>query len=307
MNISMDNRKKYVYIINMTKKSNKPNIYGFFNYREYLSALFNYHKAMYPVFSHRFIVSKAGFKSPNSLKNVIDGERNLSLEGAERFAEAFKLEKKERIFFIALVKFNTAKSQVEKERFLAELIKLRKISLPARLKDDQLEILNNWWHVAIREITALPDFKNSSIWVSRMLTPSINPKDAAASLKLLKKLGLIRKTENGWKPAEKIVQSAPEVRHVYAARFHREMIGLGMDAISRFAPQVREISGTTLRLSGSDVPRVKTLLQNFQRQLLDFAAGSQDADQIYQINFQFFPLVKPDRPNHLKKEKAEQL
>jgi len=303
----MEYRKKCVYIINMAVKSNKPNIYSFFNYREYLLALFNYHKAMSPVFSHRFIVSKAGFKSPNSLKNVIDGERNLSLEGAERFAEAFKLEKKERIFFIAMVKFNTAQSQVEKERYLAELIKLRKISLPASLKDDQMEILNKWWHVAIREITALPDFKNSSIWVSRILTPPIDPKDAAASLNLLKRLGLIRKTENGWKPVEKTMQSASEVHHVYAARFHREMIGLGMEAISRFAPKLREISGTTLRLSGNDIPRVKILLQNFQRQLLDFAASSQDADQIYQLNFQFFPLVKPNRPNVIKKRKTEQL
>jgi uncharacterized protein (TIGR02147 family) len=289
----------------MAAKNNKPNIYGFFNYRKYLLSLFNYHKAMNPVFSHRFIVSKAGFKSPNSLKNVIDGERNLSLEGAERFAEAFKLDNKERIFFIAMVKFNTAQSQVEKERYLTELIRLRKISLPARLKDDQMEILNKWWHVAIREITALPDYKNSSIWVSRILTPSIDRKDAAASLNLLKRLGFIRKTENGWKPAEKTMQSAPEVRHVYAERFHREMIGLGMEAISRFAPKLREISGTTLRLSGNDVPRVKTLLQNFQRQLLDFAASSKDADQIYQLNFQFFPLVKPDRPNRIQKGKAE--
>jgi uncharacterized protein (TIGR02147 family) len=289
----------------MAIKSNKPNIYSFFNYREYLLALFNYHKALSPVFSHRYIVSKAGFKSPNSLKNVIDGERNLSLEGAERFAEAFKMEKKERFFFITMVKFNTAKSQSEKDRYLSELIKLRKFSLPANLNDDQMEILNKWWHVAIREIIALPDFKNSSIWVSRILTPSIDRKDAAISLNLLKRLGFIRKTENGWEPVEKTMQSAPEIRHAYGARFHREMMRLGMEAISRFAPNLREISGTTLRLSGSDVPRVKTLLQNFQRQLLDFAASSQDADQIYQLNFQFFPLVKPDRPNRIQKEKAE--
>jgi uncharacterized protein (TIGR02147 family) len=289
----------------MTEKSSKPNIYSFFNYREYLLALFNYHKTVSPVFSHRYIVSRAGFKSPNSLKNVIDGERNLSLEGAEKFAEAFKMDKKERLFFITMVKFNTVKSQSEKDRCLTELIKLRKTSSPASLKDDQMEILNKWWHVAIREITALPDFKNSSIWISRVLTPPIDRKDAAASLNLLKKLGFIRKTENGWEPVEKTMQSAPEIRHVHAAKFHREMMRLGTEAISRFAPNLREINGTTLRLSGSDVPRVKTLLQNFQRQLLDFAASSQNADQIYQLNFQFFPLVKPNRPNRLQKEKAE--
>ncbi len=303
----MDKHINFVYIITMAAESIKPNIYTYFNYREYLSALFNYHKVITPVFSHRYIVAKAGFKSPNSLKNVINGERHLSVEGAERFAAAFKMDKNERTFFIALVKFNTATSQKEKEQCLSELLRLRNASLPAGMNDEQLEILSAWWHVAIREITALPDFKNSSLWISRVLEPSISPADAASSMRLLKKTGFIRKTENEWKPVEKTMQSDPAVSHVYASMFHREMIKLGMEAISRFSHELREISGTTLRLSGQDVPRVKTLLQNFRRQLLDFAAGSQNADQVYQLNFQFFPLVKPDRPRRIKKGTEERL
>jgi uncharacterized protein (TIGR02147 family) len=303
----IENRIKFVYIKYMAAEIIKPVIYTFFNYREYLSALFKYHKAINPAFSHRFIVSKAGFKSPNSLKNVINGERHLSVEGAERFANAFKMEVNERVYFVMMVKFNTVNSQAEKDLYLTQLLKLRKGSLPAGLKDEQLDIMSAWWHIVIREMTALPDFKNSSLWVSRVLAPPIGHGDAAASLGLLKKRGLIRKTEDGWKPAEKTMQSDPEVSHVYAARFHREMIRLGMEAISRFSHELREISGTTLRLSGNDIPRVKTLLQNFRRQLLDFAAGSEDADQVYQLNFQFFPLVNPVRPLRVNKGKAEQV
>lgn len=291
----------------MADEAKKPNIYTFYNYREYLSALFNYHKAINHVFSHRYIVTKAGFKSPNSLKNVINGERHLSIEGAERFATAFKMEVNERNYFIILIKFNTARSQKEKERHLAELLKLRNISLPVNLQDEQMEIMSAWWHVAIREITALPDFKNSSLWVSRVLTPPIRHKDAAASLNLLKRTGFIIKTNEGWKPVEKTMQTSPEVTHVLAVRFHREMIKLGMEAIARFSHKMREISGTTLRLSSSDVPRIKTMLQNFRRQLLDFAASSKDADQIYQLNFQFFPLVNPNRPRRMKKREEDEL
>jgi uncharacterized protein (TIGR02147 family) len=285
----------------------KPNIYTFFDYREYLSALFNYHKAISPVFSHRYIVSKAGFKSPNSLKNVINGQRHLSIEGAERFAGAFKMEERERTYFIIMVRFTTVTSAKEKERCLSELLKLRKSSLPAGLKEEQMDILSAWWHVAIREITALPDFKNSSLWVSRVLVPPISHTDAAASLRLLKKLGLIRKTKTGWGPVEPTLRSDSEVYHVYASMFHREMIKLGMEAISRFSHELREISGTTLRLSKRDVPRAKTLLQNFRLQLLDFASSSQDADQVYQLNFQFFPLIKPNRPQRLNNQKAKQI
>ncbi len=289
----------------MTDAIAKPNIFTFFNYREYLSALFNYHKAVNPVFSHRYIVARAGFKSPNSLKNVINGGRHLSIDGAERFATAFRMEEKERGYFILLVRFTTAGSPSEKERCLEELLKLRNASLPAGLKDEQMEIMSAWWHVAVREITALPDYRNSSLWISRMLVPQIRHKDAAASLALLKRTGFIGKTETGWRPVDKTMQSDPEVTHILASHFHRQMIRLGLESIARFSHELREISGTTLRLSGNDVPRVKTLLQNFRRQLLDFAAGSQDADQVYQLNFQFFPLVDPDRPHRARKGRSE--
>ncbi|MCX7725457.1 MAG: TIGR02147 family protein [Chitinispirillaceae bacterium] len=281
----------------------KPNIYQYFNYREYLAKLFEYYKSISSVFSHRYIVLKAGFKSPSALRNVINGKRHLSLESAEKFATAFKLEKKEKEYFVALVKFNTAKSEIEKERYFEELLKLRVASPPHKLTDEQLEILGKWWNVVIREITGLPDFRNSSLWISRIIEPSIPPKEVAKSLNLLKKYGLIRKTEKGWEPTSKTLQTAPEVHHHYARQFHKEMIQLGIEAISRFNPELREISSTTLRISKEDIPRVKKLLQNFRLQLLDFAASSENADQIYQLNFQFFPLVKIDRPKRFKKDK----
>jgi uncharacterized protein (TIGR02147 family) len=184
---------------------------------------------------------------------------------------------------------------------------MRHASSPADLNDEQMEILGKWWHIPVREITALPDFKNSSLWISRVLMPAIDRQDAAASLRLLKKLGFIRKTDGGWEPVEKTMQSDPEVSHVYAARFHREMIRLGMESISRFTHDLRDISGTTLRLSRHDIPRVKTLLQNFRRQLLDFAASSENADQVYQLNFQFFPLIKPERPSRVKDREGERI
>lgn len=288
------------YIQTMSNSAAKPDIYLYFNYREYLSALFKYNKAINPVFSHRYIVSKAGFKSPNSLKNVINGERHISIEGAERFALAFKMDDQERRYFIALVKFNSTDTSSEKERCLSELMTLRSASLPARLSQDQMNILSAWWHVAIREMVALPDFKNSPLWVSRVLIPAISHADAAASLRMLKKTGFIRKTAGGWEPVDKSMKTDAEVKHVYAGKFHREMIELGRASIGRFTHDKREVSGTTMRIAKDDVPKIKALLQHFRRQLLDFAVNSESADQVYQLNFQFFPLVRPARPSRLK-------
>ena len=46
---TVENLMKFVYIKLMAVDADKPNIYNYFNYREYLSALFNYNKAINPI------------------------------------------------------------------------------------------------------------------------------------------------------------------------------------------------------------------------------------------------------------------
>ena len=80
-----------ILIIIMASAKKKPFIYEYSDYRQYLADLFRFKKNTSPVFSHRYIIRKAGFSSPTMLKNVIIGKRHLSLAAAERFASAFDL------------------------------------------------------------------------------------------------------------------------------------------------------------------------------------------------------------------------
>ncbi len=281
-------------------KSEKPDIFKYFDYQKFLSDLFDYNKKRKPVFSHRYIVYKAGFKSPNVLKRVIDKTKNLSIDGAVRFATAFKLEEFEKKYFLAMVRFNTATALKEKEKYLIELMYLRKFDVPARISDEYFEIFEKWWHIAIREIVSLADYKHSSKWISRALEPSISPEEAEQSLALLKKLGLIKKIDNVWMPVDKAIKTDAQVRSIKVAQYHREMIRLGGEAITRFPSEEREISGTTLRIAQQDVDKYKGLLREFRQKLLGLAVESENADQVYQLNFQFFPVVKTQRPQRLQ-------
>jgi len=71
-------------------------------------------KAHSRVFSYRYFSRKAGYNSPNFLKLVIDGERNISTDSIERFADALGLTLSERRFFANLVAFNQAETAEEK-------------------------------------------------------------------------------------------------------------------------------------------------------------------------------------------------
>ena len=157
----------------------------------------------------------------------------------------------------------------------------------------------------IREVVDLPDFKDSAAWISQVLTPQISPREVADSLLLLKALGLIETVEGRMRPAEKTLMSDECVRSVKVLEYHRQMIQLGVDSMVRFGSSDREISGTTLRMNRGDVLIVKKLLKEFRKKILNLAANSTNADQIYQLNFQFFPLIIPNREGYSHKERGE--
>jgi uncharacterized protein (TIGR02147 family) len=273
-----------------------PDIFLFYDYREYLKALFDFNKSQSRRFSHRYIVTRAGFKSPNVLKNVIDGKRNLTFAAAEQFAKAFKLEGAAKKYFLSLVQYNQAGTSTEREKFFQELVDMRTRENPARLGERQYDVFSHWWHLAIREIVSLPDFQFSPEWVSDALSPSITPNEAAESLTLLKSLGLIAMNrDRSWTQVEKTMATDARVKSVMVSQFHREMIRLGGESLSRFPGKDREISGTTLRVAEADLEKIKTWLREFRMKILGLASQSAGADQVYQLNFQFFPLVKSRR------------
>ena len=67
-------------------------------------------------FSFRRFSKRAGYQSPNFLKLVIDGQRNLSDDSIAKFAGAFELGPRETRDFSHLVRFNQARSDQEKNQ-----------------------------------------------------------------------------------------------------------------------------------------------------------------------------------------------
>lgn len=296
----------WMYTIVMEKKLETtniaPDIFTYYDYRKYLKELVEHERKRTPVFTNRYIVQKAGFKSPTALKHVIDGKRNLSLESANRFASALKIEGIRRHYFLTLVLFNQTTSLEEREKYLNELLELRRADNPSRLDEEKYDIFSKWYHLAIRELVELPDYRNSSKWISRVLNPHIGIQDAADSVNLLKRLGLIEKKDGGYRSVNKTLATDECVRSVKVVEFHRQMIQLGSESMTRFPSDEREVSGTTLRIKKEDARSIIAMLRELRKKALTLASSSENADQIYQLNFQMFPLVITDRSARLTDE-----
>lgn len=80
--------------------------------------------------------------SPNFLKLVIEGQRNLTLSSADRFAQALDLNTQETAFLRELVGFAHAPTPAEKNRHYGNLSRYREHRTVRRLERDAFEYLS---------------------------------------------------------------------------------------------------------------------------------------------------------------------
>ena len=107
-----------------------PLISEYTDYRKYLKDMYEYRKRNESTgmraYSYSHFSAAADIKSPNYLKLIIEGKRNLSDDMIGRFARALRLEKQRAEEFKALVLYGQADEPVERNKYL-KMLKLCKI------------------------------------------------------------------------------------------------------------------------------------------------------------------------------------
>jgi len=277
----------------MNQDSTNISIFEYDDYRTYLKDLYEHLKKTRTRFSYRSFSSKAGFRSPNILKLVIEGKRNLSAQSIEKFAYALKLRKDEAEFFRILVNLNQARTVAEKRLYAEQLMRFRPFRRIHPITKDQYEYYTQWYNIPIREMLALPAFSEDATWISRALVPPISPRQAKRALDLLLGLGLVARDNDGrLVQKEAFITTGDEVISTSVKGYHREMIQKGSEAMDRFRAQDRDISSVTLALSEKSFKQIKSLIQQFRKELLAIADQEKSPEGVFQINFQLFRLTQ---------------
>jgi len=269
----------------------KPNIFTYLDYRKYLRDLYTEMKSSTKHFSFRFFAKTAGLKSPNYLKLVMDGERNLSQESIRKFCKGLKLRKSEQEFFENLVHMNQSKTDEERNFYYKRLKGSKKYVEAKKIEVDQFEYYSKWYYVAIRELISLPYFKNSPRWITKKLDNKITPKQAREAIELLIRLNFIKKNKDGTlEQIDSSITTGEEVRSLAVANFHRAMLVKAAKSIEETPAKFRDISALTIPVSEETLKEVKKRIQEFRKELHAYIASQNHYDAVYQFNFQFFNL-----------------
>jgi uncharacterized protein (TIGR02147 family) len=70
------------------------------------------------------------------------------------------------------------------------------------------------------------------------------------------------------------------------------MMTKAIDALDSVEPKDREVSSVCVPVSEKTMHKIKSMIQEYRQQILNLANEDRDADRVYQLNFQFFPLSK---------------
>lgn len=282
----------------MSRKSLPVNVYKYHDYRIFLYDLFTEWKKKVYKLSYRKFSEMAGFSSPNMLKLIIDGKRNLSPANISKLVKTFDFNKQESDFFENLVKMNQAKTHSNKNFYYKKLNKTPRYKLLRKGDKNLYEFYSKWYYPVIRELVTTVDFNESPEWISKRVYPTITESEARKAMEVLVEMGHIYKDEDKWKQREPLATTGPQITSLAVANYHENMIGLGKDSVENVPGDKRNISSLTLAISPKSYEILVKELESIQQRIIDLANEETSPEQVYQVNFQVFPVSSfPSKEN----------
>jgi uncharacterized protein (TIGR02147 family) len=276
----------------MSNAKKEPDVLHYSNYRTFLADYYEFKKSESPIFSHRYFAKKAGITSPNYLKLVMDGQRNLTKKSLMKFAAALGLKGLRAEFFENLVFFNQAMAISERNLYYGNILRTRAKTGLRKVEEAQFQLYSDWRHIAVRELAAVKGFRPEARWVAKKLGKAITEREAEESLNLLAQVGLLKKTANGFAQSDVNITTSDEVRSLLVKNYHHQMIRMAGTALDYLPAGKRDVSSITIPIHARDFARLKEQIQLMRKELLNLAAEPGAGEDVVQVNIQLFPLTE---------------
>ncbi|MBM4316117.1 MAG: TIGR02147 family protein [Deltaproteobacteria bacterium] len=269
------------------------NIYNFGDYREFLKDRYKQLKETDPVFSFRNFSKQAGFGSPNYLKLVMDGKRNLSADAIGKFAKGLRLDSHESEFFKYMVECNQCDSTAKQKVYEAKLMYLRELFKVKSLIPELYDYYHEWYHSAIRETVKKGKVKNDPAAIAKSLVPNINEEEAKKSIELLTALKFVEVNAEGLLEARESGCAVDAETSALSQKIHYEqMAELAAQSLYTQGPETQDFESVTVSLPIEKVAELKSKIQALIQAAVKEHSNNPD-HAMFQLNVQLFAITQP--------------
>lgn len=258
---------------------------------EFLKDALDEKKKRNPSFSLRSWANSLGMKSHGPLHAMLAGQRSIPKKYIPLFIQSLKLDKKEAKYFEILVDIQRAKSIKEKELYMERLTQLSPKKLREVSDIEAYKYITDPLHIIVAEMTALPKFKNSLVWIKNHLRAKVNITELSDVIERLLKLEVLKKEKSRLIKQVQHIYTSSEIMSRAVQEYHKKMSKMAINEISNQSIEQREFNAISFNIKTEDLPKLKEAIRDFSDQLIqDFE--SDEADETYHLNIQLFSLTK---------------
>lgn len=268
-------------------------IFEYDDFREYLREYQVARHRSNSWYSMRFMASRIGIDQGYLIK-ILQGKSPLPERFIQPICELLQMNSREREYFKELVHFARAKTQTEIKESFQKLLALRDMEFHTVSKD-QFEYFTKPHYASIRALCEILDFRDDYGMLAKHLSPPISAQEAEASVKLLERIGMLRREVDGrWQITKQFVTSGENWKASAIRAYQQEMFRLASESLDRHAKEHRDMSTLTITLRKRDIPELQARIAQFRKEIMQWVGEQSQEDMVMQVNIQAFPLSNPE-------------
>ena len=291
--------------VNSTASVLPPALAEYMDYRLFLADFYHYKKALTRTairpYSYAIFSAAADIKSPNYLKMIIEGKRNLSVDMIAKFAKACALNKAMAEEFKLLVLFNQAEDPADRNYALKVLSEYR---MDQKIKHGELDrkVLDkvpNWigWIIYAMADQAGVKFQISEL--KDLLRGKASEAEITIALDNLLRSGeLVKDEATGLISKGSPTEAPEEVPSALVRKLQMQLMYLGLESLYQDQATEREFGSLTLSLTEKEFEELKFKLRQMRKSLhKDNSIARMEAkgQRVYQLNLQLFPVTNASK------------
>ncbi len=269
-------------------------VYDFDSTRDFLRVTWENKKARNPSFSIRAWAQQLGFKSHNSLYQIINGQRTMPKSMIPKLKSSLKLAAKEVRYLEALVDLEKSKTQTESEIYLERLQKLSPKLNHSFIEIQNYEFFRDPVKAAIGELATTKGFKVDAKWIKQQLVFDVTVYEVNRALDCLKNIGLLVESKDGKLQRSKArIASTNDIKSLALQDYHKKLCTLAAKEVSEQDVDKREYHGFLFNIKKEDIKDAKQKIREFIKEFSnEFEAPVGVSADTYCLQTNLFSLIK---------------
>ena len=159
------------------------------------------------------------------------------------------------------------------------------------------EVIADWYHYAILELTKVNDFMPEVKWIANAL--SISTQEVQVALENLTKTGFLQITEAGqWLDQTDqgfATNISPGLTSEAAKQMQRQILDQSKKALRETPLELRDHSSLTVAVNKSQLKEAREKIKNLRRELDELFSSNSDKEEVYQLSLSLFPITNTNR------------